>query len=96
MTNKSTKRALISSVLALVLCFTMLLGTTFAWFTDSATSKGNLIQTGNLDVELYQYDDAGTLAKITNTSAPSFFTASRTASTYLFPVTTEASSTLQT
>ena len=74
MTNKSTKRALISSVLALVLCFTMLLGTTFAWFTDSATSKGNLIQTGNLDVELYQYDDAGTLAKITNTSAPAFGT----------------------
>lgn len=36
MTNtKNTKRALLSSVLALLLCFTMLLGTTFAWFTDS-------------------------------------------------------------
>ena len=52
MTKKSTKRALISSVLALVLCFTMLLGTTFAWFTDSATSKGNTIKTGKLDIQL--------------------------------------------
>ena len=54
MTNaKSTKRALISSVIALLVCFTMLLGTTFAWFTDSVTSAGNIIQSGNLDVAMY-------------------------------------------
>ncbi len=54
MTNaKTTKRALISSVLALFLCFAMLLGTTFAWFTDSVTSANNIITAGNLDVELY-------------------------------------------
>ena len=52
MTNRSTKRALISSVLALVLCFTMLLGSTFAWFTDSVTSAGNKIQTGSLKVDI--------------------------------------------
>ena len=53
MTNmKSTKRALLSSVLALFLCFSMLLGTTFAWFTDSVTSGNNIIQSGNLDIEL--------------------------------------------
>ena len=51
--RKSTKRALISSVLALVLCFSMLVGTTFAWFTDSVTSANNIIMSGNLDVELY-------------------------------------------
>ncbi len=51
MTNlKATKKALVSSVLALVMCFTMLLGTTFAWFTDSVTSANNVIQTGTLDV----------------------------------------------
>ena len=51
MTNiKNTKRALLSSVMALLLCFTMLLGTTFAWFTDSVTSAGNIIQTGELKV----------------------------------------------
>ena len=57
MTNtKNTKRALLSSVMALFLCFAMLLGTTFAWFTDSVTSAGNIIQSGNLDVEMYWAD----------------------------------------
>ena len=56
MTNsKSTKRALLSSVIALLVCFAMLMGTTFAWFTDSATSSGNIIATGTLDVELYKW-----------------------------------------
>lgn len=54
MTKKySTKRALIASILALCMCFTMLIGTTFAWFTDSVTSSGNVIQTGTLDVAMY-------------------------------------------
>ena len=54
MTKKySTKKALVASVLSLVLCFSMLIGTTFAWFTDSVTSAGNIIKTGNLDVEMY-------------------------------------------
>ena len=52
MTKRNTKNALISSVLALVLCFTMLLGTTYAWFTDSVTSANNIITAGNLDIEL--------------------------------------------
>ena len=53
MTNtKTTKRALLSSVLALFLCFAMLLGTTYAWFTDSVTSGSNIIQSGTLDVDL--------------------------------------------
>lgn len=53
MTNsKTTKRALLSSVVALLLCFTMLLGTTFAWFTDSVSNGVNKIQAGNLDVVL--------------------------------------------
>ena len=53
MTNtKNTKRALLSSVLALFLCFAMLLGTTYAWFTDSVTSANNIIKSGNLDIEL--------------------------------------------
>ena len=50
--SKSTKRALLSSVLALVLTCAMLIGTTFAWFTDSAKSGKNKIVAGNLDVEL--------------------------------------------
>ena len=42
--KKTTKRALLSSVLSLVLCMAMLIGTTFAWFTDSVTSSNNKIQ----------------------------------------------------
>ena len=53
MTNrKSTKRALLGSVMAMVLCLAMLVGATFAWFTDTASIGVNKIQAGNLDVVL--------------------------------------------
>ena len=53
MTNsKSTKRALFTSVLALLMCVTMLIGATFAWFTDTASTEVNKIQAGNLDIEV--------------------------------------------
>ncbi len=48
----STKRALVASILTLCLCFTALVGTTFAWFTDSVSSGGNKIVSGTLDVQL--------------------------------------------
>ena len=54
MNNKrATKRALLTSVMALVMCVVMLVGTTFAWFTDTASTGVNKIQAGNLDVELW-------------------------------------------
>ena len=53
---KNTKKALLTSALALFLCFSMLVGTTFAWFTDAVTSKSNLIQAGKLDAEMYWSD----------------------------------------
>ncbi len=56
MNVKSTKRALLTSFIALLVCVSMLVGTTFAWFTDSVTSAQNRIQSGNLDVELYYAD----------------------------------------
>lgn len=51
-TRKTTKKALLGSLLALVLCFSMLVGTTFAWFTDSEYIQGNQIKAGTLDIEL--------------------------------------------
>ncbi len=51
--STNTKRALACSAIALILCFAMLIGTTFAWFTDSATSGSNIIKTGNLLVGMY-------------------------------------------
>ena len=55
--KKATKRALLTSVMALVMCVVMLVGTTFAWFTDTASTGVNKIQAGNLDIEL-QYATA--------------------------------------
>jgi len=57
MTNKSTKRALIGSVVAIVLCAVMLIGTTFAWFTDTASTGINKIEAGNLKVKLMYSTD---------------------------------------
>ena len=53
MNNKrATKRALLTSVMALVMCVVMLVGTTFAWFTDTASTGVNKIVAGNLDVDI--------------------------------------------
>ena len=60
MTNrKSTKRALLGSIMAMVLCLAMLIGATFAWFTDTASTGVNKIQAGKLDVALEMKDAAG-------------------------------------
>lgn len=50
--SKHTKQALMVSILSMVICCTMLLGSTFAWFTDSVTSNHNQIIIGNIDVDL--------------------------------------------
>ena len=57
-TAKTSKRALLCSVLSIALCLSMLIGTTFAWFTDTATTSVNQIKAGTLDVELF--NEAGT------------------------------------
>ena len=54
--KKSTKRTLLMSGLALLVCISMLIGSTFAWFTDNVTSAGNIIKSGTLDVEMYWAD----------------------------------------
>lgn len=54
--SKSTKRALISSALALLMCVTMLVGATFAWFTDTASTGVNKIQSGTLKVDIVKAD----------------------------------------
>ncbi len=52
----NTKKSLKASGLSLVLCLAMLIGTTFAWFTDSITNSGNKIQAGSLDIGAVSYD----------------------------------------
>ena len=65
MKTKSTKRALLASLLSLVICISMLVGTTFAWFTDSVTSANNIIKSGNLDVTMEWKDATATGAQQT-------------------------------
>ena len=55
---KSKKSALLLSFTSLLLCFAMLAGSTFAWFTDTATTGVNKITSGNLHVEIQ--NEAGT------------------------------------
>ena len=59
--KKATKRALLTSVMALVMCVVMLVGTTFAWFTDTASTAVNKIQAGNLDIKLLAEDGVTSL-----------------------------------
>ena len=54
--QKATKRALLTSVMALVMCVVMLVGTTFAWFTDTVSTGVNKIQAGNLNVALEMWN----------------------------------------
>ncbi len=60
----SCKRVLLMSLLSLVMCCAMLVGSTFAWFTDSVTSGTNKIVAGNLDVALY-HDVDGAETEVT-------------------------------
>ena len=68
MKNKSTKHALLASVLSIVMCFAMLIGSTFAWFTDEVKSGMNKIVAGNLDVELEYSLDGATWTTVDETT----------------------------
>ena len=57
MKTMNTKKALIASLLSLVLCVSMLVGSTVAWFTDTASTGVNSITSGNLRVEIQ--DESG-------------------------------------
>ena len=71
--SKSTKRALLTSALALLMCVAMLVGATFAWFTDTASTGVNKIQAGNLDIELaYKNSTTGGEFKEANKETPVF------------------------
>ena len=62
--SKSTKRALISSALAILMCVAMLIGVTFAWFTDTASTGVNKIVSGNLKVDIIGADSDSHIEKL--------------------------------
>ena len=67
--SKSTTRALISSALAILMCVAMLIGTTFAWFTDTASTGVNKIVSGNLKVDIIGADSDSHIEKLNFTKA---------------------------
>ena len=70
--SKTTKRALLTSALALLMCVTMLVGATFAWFTDTASTGVNKIQAGNLKMEVTYKNTAGGIFEKVNKETPVF------------------------
>ena len=70
---KNIKKSFLMSSISLLLCFIMLLGTTFAWFTDSVTSSGNKIQAGNLKLDLEMLNkETGAYESIKTSKDPIF------------------------
>ena len=69
--SRGIKSALVTSVVSLFLCIAMLVGTTFAWFTDTVTSANNVIKSGTLDVKLFQHFENNSV-EITDSSDPIF------------------------
>ena len=57
--TKNTKKAVWASALSILMCLSLLIGTTFAWFTDTANTAVNKIQAGTLDVELQYEKETG-------------------------------------
>ena len=64
--------SLFMSLVAIVVLFTMLIGSTFAWFTDSAVSSGNKIKAGTLKVDLELLDEQGEWNSLKGNNAPIF------------------------
>ena len=73
MKTKNVKlSAIIINITAIVIITAILIGATFAWFTDSAVSSGNKIQAGTLKIDLELLDNEGNWASIKDDSTPIF------------------------
>ena len=54
---KNTKRnVIVSAILTIALCVSLMVGGTYAWFTDSAKVNVNTIKSGKFDVTLQMLD----------------------------------------
>ncbi|MBQ7349118.1 MAG: hypothetical protein IJW47_03900 [Clostridia bacterium] len=53
---KSKKVGILMNLIAIVVSMTMLMGATFAWFTDTESSDSNIIKSGELSVGAYWLD----------------------------------------
>ena len=69
---QNTKHSIKTSLTALLLCFVMLVGTTFAWFTDEVTSANNIIKAGNLKIGMSWSVDNANWNEVEEDSDPIF------------------------
>lgn len=70
---RQTKRALLISIVVMLVCLCMFTSTTWAWFTDEVTSAENKIQAGNLKVDLELLDkETGIWNSLKESKAPIF------------------------
>ncbi len=60
MTKSAKRNTLVSAILAIMLCISLIAGGTYAWFTDTASSNVSKIQAGTLDIAL-EDEDGGSL-----------------------------------
>ncbi len=60
------------NLIAIVVTSAILIGSTFAWFTDSATSSGNKIEAGTLKVDLELLDKEGNWSSLKEDKSPIF------------------------
>lgn len=63
---------LLINIIAIIVLCAILIGSTFAWFTDSAVSSGNKIQAGSLKIDLELLDRDGAWTSIKANNAPIF------------------------
>lgn len=66
MSKKNTKKALVASIISVLVCTAMLIGTTFAWFTDSVSTGKNTIKSGSLSVDLVDENGSSLEGKALN------------------------------
>lgn len=60
MESKNLKKGIIFSLLIIAVCVVTIVGTSYAWFTDTASTSGNKIQAGTLDIKLEKTTDGNT------------------------------------
>lgn len=68
------RQALMLSISSMLVCAMMLVGMTYAWFTDSAVTAVNAIHTGTLNVDLMYSKSATKGAEVRVTSTSKLFT----------------------
>lgn len=68
------RQALLMSLISMFVCVVMLVGMTYAWFTDSASASVNLIRSGNINITAeYRVENTNEWRPVQTTSSKELF-----------------------